>query len=374
MLCGIGIRKEFFVYRILSLKRKTKKFIIQGTNPLLSKNGKLIAYNDDKGRLWLENISNKTRKILSYSKIKPIAWLFDNSKIICMDSKKDYFIINRHNRKKQYVYPGTQVTLLSSFKNLYFIPKSYDGNSIFGNLGGNIVRLKDKTIHFLTSNGGKNPRLSTNKKYLVYENAGNLWIMTIDGKDKFQLTLLGGNSPDWFGNRIIFTQPKKTILNWWDFNLKINQKIQQEKGKIGKEYLLDVIQPIDSKENICIINIDGGKCIKLISNGSNPDVSITGKIAFERNGMIWTKNINARKETKLVKGSLPKWSYDGKILAYLKDNSLWIIDKKEHKIQDLVEHFDWLLSKNKIAYTKDGALFIKDVVTNIEVQLTKSNR
>lgn len=375
MLCGLGIRKGFFVYRILSLKRKTQKFTIKGTNPILSENGKLIAYNDEKGRLWLENISSQTRKILSYSKITPISWLWENSKIVCIDSEKDYFIIDMDNRKKHQVYPGTKVTLLASFKDLTFIPKSYDGSSIFGNLGENIVRLKDETKYLLTSTGGKNPVLSNDKKYLVYENAGNLWTMTPDGMNKFQLTLLGGNSPIWLGNRVIFTQPKKTTLNWWDFNLKINQKIQQEKGRIGREYLLDVLTPIASKENICIIHIDGTKCVRLISNGTNPDISITDKIAFERDDMIWIKDINLGKENKLVKGRCPKWSCDGKILAYLKGNSLWIMDKKEKKIiQGLVEDFDWLLVKNKIAYTKNGALFIKDIYTNLEVQLTKGSK
>ncbi|MEW6095474.1 MAG: tetratricopeptide repeat protein [bacterium] len=369
-LCGIGIREDFFVYRILNLKCQTKKYIIKGTNPLLSEDGKLIAYNDDKGRLWLENLNSLTREILSYSKIKPTDWLYKNSKIICFDSN-DYFVIDRYKREKQHVYSGTQITTLASFKDLTFVPKSYDSNSIFGNIGGNIVRLKDNTKYLITLKGGKNPVLSSNKKYVVYENVGNLWTMNPDGINKFQLTLLGGHNPNWFGDKIIFEQHEKTTLNWWDFNLKVNQKIHQEKGRIGKEYLLDVIQPVDYEENISIINQDGSNCTKLISQGSNPDVAITGKIAFERNDMIWTKNVTGGKESKLVKGKCPKWSCDGKTLAFLRDNNLWIMDKK---IQDSIEHFDWLPAKNKIAYSKNGALFIKDVATDEVVQLTKSSK
>jgi len=373
MLCGIGIREDFFVYRILNLEGKTKKYIIKGTNPVLSKDGNLIAYNDDKGRLWVEDVRKGIRKILSYSKIEPAKWLYKDLKIICFDSN-DYFVIDRYNRKKQHVYSGTQIISLTSFKNLTFIPKSYDNNSIFGNLGGNIVRLKDNTKYILTLKGGKNPILSRDKKYVVYENAGNLWTMNPNGINKFQLTLLGGRNPNWFGDKIIFEQPEKTTLNWWNFNLKINQKIQQERGKIGKEFLLDVIQPIDEKECICIINKDGSNCVKLIRQGGNPDISITGKIAFERNNMIWTKNINGEKESKLVKGKCPKWSYDGNTLAYLKDDNLWIMDmdKKEKKIDELIEDFDWLSAKNKIIYSKNGALYIKDVSTNEMVQLTRS--
>ncbi len=364
MLCGIGSREGFFVYRILNLEGKTKKFTIKGNNPLL--NGNLITYNDDSGRLWLENISSRERKILSYSKIKPIKWLANNSKIICFDSS-NYFIIDIYNRKEQHIYSGTPIITLA-----------YDDNSIFGNLDGNIVRLKDETKYLLTLKDGKNPVLSENKNYVIYENAGNLWIMNSDGTNKFQLTLLGGRHPNWFENKIIFEQPEKTIargatsLNWWDFNLKVNQKIQEEKGKIGQEYLLDVIQPINVRENICVINEDGANCIKLINHGSNPDISITGKIAFERNEMVWTKNIEGGKESKLVKGKCPKWSCDGKILAFIRDNNLWIIDKKEKKLEDAIEYFDWL-ANNKIAYFKNGALFIMDVYTDEVIQLTKSS-
>lgn len=365
MLCGIGSREGFFVYRILNLERQTKKFTIKGSNPLLSKNGNLIIYNDEKGRLCLENIFRQQRHILPYSQIKPLKWL-NNSKIICFDSS-NFFLIDIYHRTQQQVYSGTPITLLTSFKDLIFVPKSYDDNSIFGNLGGNIVRLKNETKYLITSKGGKNPVLSQDKKYVVYENAGNLWTMNPDGTNKFQLTLLGGCCPNWFGNKIIFVQPEKTTSNWWNFNLKINQKLQEEKGRIGQEYLLDVLQPIDSEENICLINKDGTNCIKLINHGSNPDISITGKIAFERNEMIWTNDV---KEGKLVKGKYPKWSCDGKILAYLRDDNLWIIDKKEKKLQDSIEHFDWL-DNNKIAYSKNGGLFIMDVYTDKVVQLTK---
>lgn len=364
-LGGIGVRDGFFVYRFLNLNRQTKKITIQGTNPILSEYGNLIAYNDEQGKLCVVDISKGQK--LSYSKIKPINWLSHNSKIIGSDDSNNYFIIDRFNRKEQPVYQGTPVTLLTSFKST-FIPKSYDDNFIFGNLGGNIVRLKDKTKYFLTLTGGKNPALSRNKEYVVYENADNLWIIAPDGTNKTQLTLFGGYHPCWFEDKIIFEQPAKSALNWWDFNLMINLKIEQEKGKIGKEYLLDVIQPVDSKENIAIINKDGANYTKLIKQGKNPDVSITGKIAFEREDMIWVKE--ERRETKLVTGKSPKWSCDGKILAYLKDNNLWIINEKEKKLQDAVEHFEWLLSKNKIAYTKNGALFMMDVYTNKTVQLT----
>jgi len=366
-LCGIGVREGFFVYRTLNLNSQTKKFTIKGNNPLVSNYGKLIAYNDDKGRLCVLDINTSTQRIFPYSKITPVKWLANTSKIICFDGN-NYFVVTR--RHKQEVYQGTPVTLLASFKNLTFSPKSYDDNSIFGNLGGNIIRIKDNTKYLLTLKGGKNPVLSPNKEYVVYENAGNLWIMKSNGINKFQLTLRGGNHPQWFGNKIIFTQPEKTILNWWDFDLKVNQKMHQEKGRIAKEYLLEVIQPIDSDENICIINDDGTNGMKLIQQGSNPDISITGKIAFERNGMIWVKD--GEKENKLVQGRCPKWSSDGKILAYLKDTDLWIIDKKEKKSVDTVEYFDWLPAKNKIAYSQNGALFIKDIYTDEVIQLTKS--
>ncbi|MEW6606782.1 MAG: tetratricopeptide repeat protein [bacterium] len=357
-LCGITKRKDFFIYRVLDLKGKIKQVIYKGYNPL--PNGKLIAYNDSKGRLFLGD------KLLSYSKVTPLKWL--DSKILCYDSKS-YFIIN--NTRKQQVYQGTPIEILASFKGLIFVPKSYDEVSIFGNLGGNIARLKDKTPYLLTLKGGKNPVLSRNKKYLAYENADNIYVMSTDGTNKFQLTLLGGCCPNWFEDRIIFEQYEKTSLNWWNFHLKINQKIHQEKGKIANEYLLDLIQPTDFKENIGIINKDGTNYVQLINHGKNPNISITGKIAFERNDMLWIKDVNEEGESKLVKGSRPKWSCDGQILAYLKNGNLWIMDKKEKKLEDLIDDFNWLPFKNKIAYSKNGALFIKDVVTDKIVQLTR---
>jgi len=364
-LSGIGMRAGFFVYRILNLNLKTKKFTLKGSNPLVS--NKLIAYNDDKGRLCVVDIQTHTQRIFPYSKIIPVKWLANNSKIICSDSN-NYFLVDRYH--KQEVYQGTPVTLLASFKNIAFFPKSYDDNSIFGNLGRNIVRIKDNTNYLLTLKGGKNPVLATNKEDIVYENAGNLWIMKSNGRNKFQLTLLGGSQPKWFGNKIIFDQPEKTILNWWNFDLKVNQKIEQEKGKIAKEYLLEVIEPIDANKNICIINNDGSNLVRLIKEGCHADISITGKIAFERDKIIWVKE--GEEESKLVKGKYPKWSDDGKILAYLKDTNLWIRDKKEKKIQEGIEDFQWVGAKNKIAYSKNGALFIKDIYTDEVVQLTKS--
>lgn len=368
-LCGIGRREEYFVYRILNLNRQTKKFTIKGNNPLISNDGKLIAYNDDKGRLAVEDINTQTKRILSCSKIIPLKWLANNSKIICFDSN-NYFLIDRY--KKQQIYQGTPKILLTSFKNLTFSPKSYDDNSILGNLDGNIVRIRDNIKYLLTLKGGKNPVLSPNKEDIVYEKANNLWMMKTDGTHKFQLTLQGGSQPHWFKNKIIFEQPKRTTLNWWDFDLKVNQKIHQEKGKIAQQYLLELIQPFDSDENISIINDDGTNCRKLIKSGTKPDISPDGKIAFERQGMIWVKDINGEKAMKLVKGTSPKWSCDGKILAYLKGDNLWIIEEKEKKIKESIEYFAWLPAKNKIAYSQNGALFIKDVYTDEVIQLTKS--
>ncbi|TCP28964.1 hypothetical protein EV207_11489 [Scopulibacillus darangshiensis] len=96
------------------------------------------------------------------------------------------------------------------------------------------------------------------------------------------------------------------------------------------------------------------------------------KAAFIRNGDLWIKINNQEKQvTKAKQVSTPKWSYDGKWLAYSvidEDDSLgnpevWIyslVKKRNYHITGDTDRYEWAPDQNMLAALSQGVLNITD--------------
>ncbi|MBO9128813.1 PD40 domain-containing protein [Bacillus sp. 165] len=89
-------------------------------------------------------------------------------------------------------------------------------------------------------------------------------------------------------------------------------------------------------------------------------------VAFTRNHDLWLKE--GKKETQLTHGeyvSYPKWSHDGKWIAYTrgrKDQEIWLYDvmnrKHIHPVLHEATNYQWAPNKNVLAFQFGGVLNI----------------
>ncbi len=99
------------------------------------------------------------------------------------------------------------------------------------------------------------------------------------------------------------------------------------------------------------------------------DTASVPRAAFVRSGNLWIK-ANDREEQVTKQGNIshPLWSYDGRWLAYLKNDEIWVYDTKKRQ-HDQVYHtggsnYQWAPDKNILAFSDQGVLNVSDFRQN----------
>ena len=98
-----------------------------------------------------------------------------------------------------------------------------------------------------------------------------------------------------------------------------------------------------------------------------------GKLAFITGGDVWTLDLDGGQSTRLTRdgyNSTPKWSSDGRYLAFLKREQLWAMDTRSlqaWKIDDTPTNwFNWAPYGNRLAFsTRTAGLVIWNPTTQI---------
>lgn len=106
----------------------------------------------------------------------------------------------------------------------------------------------------------------------------------------------------------------------------------------------------------------------LISGICFAETEQTFYVAFIRDGDLWLKIDETEMQiTKNKKASAPKWSWDGKFIAYSsgeQSNKIWVYSlesKKYFLIYSGGGSYQWAPNKNQLAFKIDGVLNIIDV-------------
>jgi Tol biopolymer transport system component len=97
-----------------------------------------------------------------------------------------------------------------------------------------------------------------------------------------------------------------------------------------------------------------------------PSAAVLGKVAYIAGGDVWVVDLDTAQETRLTgdgRNSRPRWSADGRWLAYQKGDQLWAIEVgagKENPISDTpVDEFAWSPVENRLAHlSASGGLAI----------------
>jgi hypothetical protein len=112
---------------------------------------------------------------------------------------------------------------------------------------------------------------------------------------------------------------------------------------------------------VFVLTINGG--VKPLSPGAHPDFATDGRLAFDRDGMIYAGS------TPLVAGEDPAWSPDGSVLAFVRDGELFTVASDGTEEQQLtVDRLDvaeptWSPAGTRIAFVSAGAIQALDPAT-----------
>lgn len=295
--------------------------------------------------------------------------------------KGRYVLPQRPSQIKEQFYQGRRHLLLTEWQGASFLPMGYDKGRIIGVLkkGGvsNLVEvgLRDGSITYLTRQGGRSAALSGDKSLLAYKNQDNIWLLSRGNNPKCrQLTLTGGKSPAWLGEKVLLIREKDSLTNWWNCNLWLNKGIRDDKGRVGKEYLLDVITQLDLNEGLWLVDIRDLSTQRLVKGELDSfAVSRSGEIVIERKErLLWLKD---SQEVNLTEGGRPCWSPDGKRIAFERNGLLWIIEvesRNEARVAEIKGSFSWSSDGTNLVYSKDdGCLYLRGINRVQEMQLTK---
>jgi hypothetical protein len=129
---------------------------------------------------------------------------------------------------------------------------------------------------------------------------------------------------------------------------------------------------------INVMNADGTNVINLTNTPGiaerNPSWSVTGKIAYERDGQIWTMNSDGSNQVLFPipqpTPSGPAWSPDGTKLAFSSDRDIWIINADGTHLRRLTVNSEpdidpaWSPDGLKIAY---GRVFFMSQAPGLRV-------
>ncbi|MBV9959323.1 MAG: PD40 domain-containing protein [Acidobacteria bacterium] len=82
---------------------------------------------------------------------------------------------------------------------------------------------------------------------------------------------------------------------------------------------------------IWVLKADGTDRVNLGASGRSPAWSVTGKIAYDHSGEIWTMNADGSNQARFpgirqLSASTPAWSSDGMKLAFSSGGAIWVIN------------------------------------------------
>lgn len=189
----------------------------------------------------------------------------------------------------------------------------------------------------------------------------------VNGKLAFTSRRAGPTSPD---GRVIITNPDGT--GGISLGTSTNEDmIQPAWSPDGTKIVFASVQP---NNDIYVMNATGGGVVNLTNTGfstgeRSPSWSATGKIAYEREGQIWTINPDGTGNAQFSgitqpAPSTPTWSPSGSKLAFVSNSEIWTINADGSNQQRVTNNST---SDSDPAWSPDGAKIVFTSNNNIAV-------
>lgn len=119
----------------------------------------------------------------------------------------------------------------------------------------------------------------------------------------------------------------------------------------------------ERNDSLVLLDLNGTQPGTLVSDGASPDWSSRGQIAFERNANIWIVR-PGQIPTRLTGrgGSAPSWSPDGRYLAFVRKNHVFIVRRDGRRLRRLIPREAsapvWSPSGHSLAFISNYDLYI----------------
>ncbi len=79
-----------------------------------------------------------------------------------------------------------------------------------------------------------------------------------------------------------------------------------------------------SRRDIRVVRTDGASARRVVENGSSPDWSKRGLIAFARRGSLYSVKPSGKRLRKLTRGRAPSWSPSGRQIAFARSGGIYV--------------------------------------------------